>query len=80
MIEFEPWYKVVIPEPISLYRLKQVDNLQRPGAATPARDAVDAVAQIHAWNPRKQQVFKPEHIRTACGQLAQQSWMCVHRS
>jgi O-acetyl-ADP-ribose deacetylase (regulator of RNase III) len=42
----------------------------------PAANAGEAVAQIHAWNPRKQQVFKPEHIRTAWDQLAQQGWMC----
>jgi hypothetical protein len=46
-----------------------------PGAAAPAKNAEQAIAQIHAWNPRKQQVFKPEHIRIAWNQLAQQGWM-----
>ncbi len=45
-------------------------------SSVPAADAGEAVVQIHAWNPRKQQVFKPEHIRTAWGQLAQQGWLC----
>jgi O-acetyl-ADP-ribose deacetylase (regulator of RNase III) len=42
----------------------------------PAADTDEAIAQIHDWNPRKQQVFKPDHIRTAWGQLAQQGWLC----
>lgn len=46
----------------------------------PAADEGEAVDQIHAWNPRKQQVFKPEHIRTAWVQLAQQGWICENRS
>lgn len=41
----------------------------------PAMDVSEAVRQIHAWNPRKQQVFKPEHIRTAWDRLAEQHWM-----
>lgn len=45
-------------------------------SGVPAADAGEAIVQIHAWNPRKQQVFKPEHIRTAWGQLAQQGWLC----
>jgi hypothetical protein len=34
-----------------------------PGAAAPATNAEETIARIHAWNPRKQQVFRPEHIR-----------------
>ncbi len=41
----------------------------------PAMEVSEAVRQIHAWNPRKQQVFKPEHIRTAWDRLAEQHWM-----
>jgi O-acetyl-ADP-ribose deacetylase (regulator of RNase III) len=44
-------------------------------ACVPAADAGEAVQQIDAWNPRKQQVFKPEHIHTAWNQLAEQGWM-----
>lgn len=40
--------------------------------AVPATSAGVAVVQIQAWNPRKHQILKPEHIRTARGQLAQQ--------
>jgi O-acetyl-ADP-ribose deacetylase (regulator of RNase III) len=46
-----------------------------PKSEAPAADASEAVAQIHAWNPRKEQVFKPEHIRTAWKQLDEQGWM-----
>ena len=41
----------------------------------PAGDAEAAIDQIHAWNPRKQQVFKPEHIHTAWNHLVQRCWM-----
>jgi hypothetical protein len=41
----------------------------------PALDEKAAIDQIHAWNPRKQQVFKPEHIRTAWNHLRAQDWM-----
>jgi len=46
-----------------------------PKSKEPAADAEAAIAQIHAWNPRKQQVFKPEHIHTAWDQLEHQGWM-----
>ncbi len=46
-----------------------------PGASAPAASVEEAVAQIHAWNPRKQQVFKPDRIRVAWDQLAQHVWM-----
>jgi O-acetyl-ADP-ribose deacetylase (regulator of RNase III) len=48
-----------------------------PSSAAPASNAHQAVEQIHDWNPRKQQVFKPEHIRTAWNHLVQQEWMPV---
>ena len=35
-------------------------------------DPDSATAQIHAWNPRKQKVFKPTHIRTAWNRLVEQ--------
>jgi hypothetical protein len=40
-----------------------------------ASNAEAAIEQIHAWNPRKQQVFKPEHIRVAWNHLVDQNWM-----
>lgn len=46
-----------------------------PKSDAPASDAGAAIDQIHAWNPRKQQVFKPEHIRTAWSQLDEHGWM-----
>ena len=46
-----------------------------PGATAPAKNIDEAVSQIHAWNPRKQQVFKPQHIATAWKQLEQQNWL-----
>jgi hypothetical protein len=45
-----------------------------PGAPAPAANIADAVTQIHAWNPRKQQVFRPHHIATAWRQLDHQGW------
>ena len=50
-----------------------------PGGYGPAPNAETAIAQMHAWNPRKQQVFKPEHIRTAWNHLDQGGWMCGPR-
>lgn len=46
-----------------------------PGAAAHATNADEAIAQIHSWNPRKQQVFRLEHIRVAWQQLQEQGWM-----
>lgn len=46
-----------------------------PKSIAPAADADAAIEQIHTWNPRKQQVFKPEHIRTAWMHLGEQGWM-----
>jgi hypothetical protein len=41
----------------------------------PAGDAEAAIRMVHAWNPRKQQIFKPHHIRTAWNRLAEQGWI-----
>lgn len=46
----------------------------RQGEA-PAADMGAATNVIHAWNPRKQNIFKPDHIRAAWMQLAQRGWM-----
>jgi hypothetical protein len=49
-----------------------------PNQQRPAGNPEEAIAQIYAWNPRKQHVFKPEHIRTAWRQLDQKGWMSSH--
>ena len=46
-----------------------------PKSDAPASDAAAAIGQIHTWNPRKQQVFKPEHIHIAWNQLRDQAWL-----
>jgi O-acetyl-ADP-ribose deacetylase (regulator of RNase III) len=46
-----------------------------PKSDTRASDVAAAIEQVHAWNPRKQQVFKPEHIRRAWSHLSRQGWM-----
>ncbi|HEV7589281.1 MAG TPA: macro domain-containing protein [Longimicrobium sp.] len=45
----------------------------------PAGDLDQAVEMVHAWNPRKQQIFKPEHVRKAWDRLAGLHWLggCV---
>lgn len=42
---------------------------------TPAADVDAAIDVVHAWNPRKQNIFKPDHIRAAWMQLTQRGWM-----
>ncbi len=46
-----------------------------PGSHEPAANAEEAVGQIHTWSPRKQQVFRPAHIRTAWNRLEDQGWI-----
>jgi hypothetical protein len=46
----------------------------RHGEAT-AKNPEEAMHLVHAWNPRKQRVFKPDHIRTAWTRLEQKGWM-----
>lgn len=46
-----------------------------PNARGPAPDAAAAAEQIHRWNPRKQAVFKLEHIRVAWDHLDQHGWL-----
>ncbi|MBI2856759.1 MAG: macro domain-containing protein [Chloroflexi bacterium] len=41
----------------------------------PARTSEDAIVRIHSWNDRKRYMFKPEHIRVAWRQLAEQGWL-----
>jgi O-acetyl-ADP-ribose deacetylase (regulator of RNase III) len=46
-----------------------------PKSVVPASGLPAAIEQIHAWNPRKQRVFRDEHIRTAWDHLDQHGWM-----
>lgn len=41
----------------------------------PAEDPDDAVRHVHAWNPRKQSLFKPEHVHVAWQRLEQARWL-----
>ena len=38
-------------------------------------DAEQAIVALHGWNPRKAQIFRPEHIRTAWMHLARYHWL-----
>jgi O-acetyl-ADP-ribose deacetylase (regulator of RNase III) len=40
----------------------------------PARDLSAAVKMVHGWNPRKQQIFKPQHVRKAWDRLTRLNW------
>lgn len=46
----------------------------RQGEA-PATDVDAATDVVRAWNPRKQNIFKPDHIRAAWKQLALRGWI-----
>ena len=48
-----------------------------PKSGTPASGPDAAVEQIHAWNPRKQELFRQGHVHTAWSQLSEQGWMQV---
>jgi O-acetyl-ADP-ribose deacetylase (regulator of RNase III) len=43
--------------------------------APPARNLNEAVNIVHAWNPRKQQIFKPRHVGTAWDRLTALGWL-----
>jgi O-acetyl-ADP-ribose deacetylase (regulator of RNase III) len=45
-----------------------------PRNTTVASSIEAAIQQVHAWNPRKKQIFKPAHIRTAWARLESQGW------
>lgn len=49
-------------------------NGGRDGAA-PARTVNEAVSIVHAWNPRKQRIFKPQHVQKAWDRLADLGWL-----
>jgi len=44
-------------------------------ASPPAEDKDGAVAGIAAWNERKQQMFRADHIRLAWDRLAAEQWI-----
>ena len=46
-----------------------------PNSDAPAVDAEAAIRQVHAWNPRKQEVFKPDHVRVAWRRLSESGWL-----
>ena len=46
-----------------------------PANTGPARDVKTAIQQVHDWNPRKQRVFKPDHIHKAWEHLRSHQWM-----
>ncbi|MBL8226399.1 MAG: macro domain-containing protein [Chromatiales bacterium] len=46
-----------------------------PGHTARAADAEDAVDHVHAWNPRKQSIFRPEHVRVAWARLQEAGWL-----
>lgn len=46
-----------------------------PGHQRSATVPTEAVVQVHEWNPRKKQIFKPEHIHIAWKQLSDLGWI-----
>jgi hypothetical protein len=46
-----------------------------PKHSTVAFDVENAIQQVHAWNPRKKQIFKPAHIHTAWLRLEEKGWL-----
>lgn len=40
----------------------------------PAADVEQAVRTVHAWNPRKQRIFKPQHVHKAWDRLTSLGW------
>lgn len=47
----------------------------KPGEE-PACDSDAVVKAVHNWNVRKKRTFKPEYVRVAWRQLAEQGWIC----
>lgn len=46
-----------------------------PGAAEPAQDADQAINAVHAWNARKNKMFRPDHVRVAWQHLTGAGWI-----
>lgn len=42
---------------------------------SPAKTAAEAVAMVHAWNPRKRDSFASEHISIAWDRLSETAWL-----
>jgi O-acetyl-ADP-ribose deacetylase (regulator of RNase III) len=45
------------------------------GGSAPARSVDEAVGIVHAWNPRKQRIFKPQHVHKAWERLTTLGWL-----
>lgn len=43
----------------------------------PARDPEGSIARVHAWNERKREVFRPNHLTVAWKRLASEGWLPV---
>lgn len=52
-----------------------VAHQQGPGCDVHAVDAEEAIEHVHRWNPRRQSVFRPEHVRIAWERLAAAGWL-----
>ena len=50
------------------------------GNSPPASTSDEAVRQVHAWNPRKKQLLRPQHIRIAWQNLAHLGWLSQRAS
>jgi O-acetyl-ADP-ribose deacetylase (regulator of RNase III) len=46
-----------------------------PDFAERAVDVEEAIAHVHAWNPRKRSVFQPDHVKVAWARLAEVGWL-----
>ena len=46
-------------------------------AEPPVQNKEEAVQGIAAWNERKRQMFRPEHIHVAWGRLAAEGWLAA---
>ncbi len=65
--------------PYGMELLSSVHYVGRHGQP-PAVSAEDAVMFVHAWNERKRQLLKPEHIRVAWDHLASTGWTTASNS
>ena len=64
--------------PYGMELLATVHWVSRRGgakAAAPAATLDEVTVQVQGWNPRKQRVFKPDHIRAAWQQLQATGWL-----
>jgi len=43
----------------------------------PVKTEDAAIARIHAWSPRKREMFRPQHIRVAWQRLKDQNWPAI---